>query len=441
MRKRIAAALLALLTLTAPAFAAFDDVSDGDWFAPAAAWAEAEGVMNGVSADSFDPYGAVTRAMAVTMLYRMAGSPAISGVDLGHTYADVEPGAWYADAVYWAQLEGVANGTGADAFSPNAGITREQMAAMLWRYAGQPEAGEAADFTDGGRISSWAADAVAWAAAAGIVSGRDGGAFDPQGGASRAECAAMLMRYDESARPEEPEYVPDLDAIPRNSYDAEKFYIDGRGRLQYEPGALTGIDVSLHQGEIDWAAVAADGIDFAIIRVGYRGYSEGEIFKDAFFEANIEGALENGLDVGVYFFSQALSVDEALEEAGQTIEWISGYDVSYPVVFDWERIEYDSGRTADVSGVTVTDCALAFCGALEAAGYSAMTYGSPSTVNEDIYMDRLTDYPFWLAHYTEDLAVTEYPYFYDMWQYSSNGDVDGIEGRVDMNLCFGSLAR
>lgn len=129
-------------------------------------------------------------------------------------------------------------------------------------------------------------------------------------------------------------------------------------------------------------------------------------------------------------------MEEAIEEANQTIEWIDGYDITFPVVFDWERIEYDSSRTADVSGVTVTDCAIAFCEAVEAAGYQPMTYGSPNTVNDDLYIDRLLDYPFWLAHYTADWEVTSYPYFYNMWQYSSNGSVDGIDVSVDLNVCM-----
>ena len=200
-----------------------------------------------------------------------------------------------------------------------------------------------------------------------------------------------------------------------------------------------GIDVSSHQGEIDWEAVADSGVEFAIIRAGYRGYSEGELFVDPFFFENIEGALENGLDVGVYFFSQALNTEEALEEAEFLLEAVEGYELALPVVFDWERISYDGGRTAEVSGVTVTDCAIAFCEAVEAEGYAAMCYGSPNTVNSDLYIDRLLDYPFWLAHYTEDLAVTDYPYHYDIWQYTSDGSVPGIETRVDLNVAIGDI--
>ena len=234
--------------------------------------------------------------------------------------------------------------------------------------------------------------------------------------------------------------IPISENASKNELDPELFYSEN-GRIYYnDPDAKYGIDVSSHQGEIDWAKVAADGIDFAIIRAGYRGYgAEGQINADEYFEANVKGALENGLEVGVYFFSQALNVDEALEEARFTLSAIRGYDVTGPVIFDWERIEYDSGRTADASGVTVTDCAIAFNEAVEAAGYQPMCYGSPTTSNADIYLDRLLEYPFWLAHYTKDTAITSFPYHYDMWQYTSSGSVDGIEGRVDLNVAIDSV--
>ena len=197
-----------------------------------------------------------------------------------------------------------------------------------------------------------------------------------------------------------------------------------------------GIDVSYHQGEIDWEAVADSGVDFAIIRIGYRGYSEGVIYQDPYFLDNIEGALDNGIEVGIYFFSQAVTVEEAVEEAEQTVEWLRGYsgDITFPVVFDWERISYSGSRTAELSAVTVTDCAIAFFDVIESAGYQPMAYVSPSTSNEDIYVDRLTDYPMWLAHYTSDWVMSYYPYYYDMWQYTSGGSVPGIEGNVDLNV-------
>ena len=238
------------------------------------------------------------------------------------------------------------------------------------------------------------------------------------------------------------EWITPSEGVAVSSFTEEEFSTDAEGLPVYNGDKYDtrlGIDVSFYQGVIDWEAVAADGIEFAMIRCGYRGSETGEMVVDEQFENNIQGALDAGLDVGVYFFSQAVTVEEAIQEADATLDWIEGYDISFPVVFDWERISYSSSRTADTSSVTVTDCALAFCGMIEEAGYTAMTYGSPNTVNEDLYIDRLLDYPFWLAHYTTDWAVTDYPYHYDMWQYTSEGSVDGIEGRVDLNVCIGDI--
>ena len=449
MRKRIIAAALALTVLCTGALADFNDVPGDAWYAEAVSWAQENGIMDGGAEGVFEPDGAVTRAMFVTMLYRLAGEPETS---VGSTYTDVAADAWYAEAVYWASSEGVTQGIADTLFGPDGHITREQLVTMLYRYQGSPIPGAAITYADAASVSDWAYDAVCWASATGIVSGRDGNVFDPSGEATRAECAAIFMRYDSVTQtpetpetpdtpeePDVPEYTPDIDAIPVNRYDDDEFAISEDGYLIYGDDSLVGIDVSYHQGEIDWEAVADDGIDFAIIRVGYRGYSEGVVYQDEFFEDNIEGALANGIDVGIYFFSQAVNVAEAIEEAEATLDWIEGYDISFPVVFDWERITYSSSRTSNTSAVTVTDCAIAFCEMIEEAGYTAMTYGSPNTVNEDLYIDRLLDYPFWLAHYTSDLAITDYPYHYDMWQYTSNGQVDGIEGRVDLNVCITDL--
>ena len=199
-----------------------------------------------------------------------------------------------------------------------------------------------------------------------------------------------------------------------------------------------GLDVSAHQKEIDWRRVAATGMDFAMIRAGYRGYTQGTIRKDEYFDYNMRNALANGLEVGVYFFSQALTPAEAEEEARLVLEWIQDYPVTYPVVFDWERQDKDDSRTQGAGGNTVTACALAFCKVISDAGYTPMTYGSPSKIYKDsLMLDRLQEYPaFWLAHYTIDTAPTSFRYRYNMWQYTSSGRVDGIEGNVDLNICL-----
>ena len=138
MKKRIAALLLSMIMLATPALAAFDDVPGDQWYAEAVEWAEAEGIMNGVADGRFDPAGGVTRAMFVAILYRMAGSPAAPESGWGYAYADVDSSAWYAVPVYWARLNGVADGVSDTQFNPTGSITREQLVTMLWRYSGSP---------------------------------------------------------------------------------------------------------------------------------------------------------------------------------------------------------------------------------------------------------------------------------------------------------------
>ncbi|MGI5962970.1 MAG: GH25 family lysozyme [Lawsonibacter sp.] len=162
--------------------------------------------------------------------------------------------------------------------------------------------------------------------------------------------------------------------VPVNEYHPEGFALDDKGRVQYTwdgRQAKTGIDVSFYQKEIDWQAVADDGVDFAIIRLGYRGYTEGGLRTDSQFEANLQGALDAGIETGVYFFSQAITPQEAEEEAEFVLQQLAQRPLAYPVVFDWEFITPgEQARTDMMDGDTLTQCALAFCRTIEAAGYS-----------------------------------------------------------------------
>lgn len=230
--------------------------------------------------------------------------------------------------------------------------------------------------------------------------------------------------------------------IPANTYDSQAFKVED-GFLAYEGDApsLVGVDVSSYQQDIDWQAVAAAGVDFAIIRVGLRGYAYGNIVEDAHFRQNIEGALAAGLDVGVYFFSQAVNIWEAMEEATFVLSRIRGYDITFPVVFDWERQDKEGSRTITTSGEVQTDCAIAFCRLIEQAGYLPMVYASPSKAYDEMDLSRLTQWPFWLAHYTPNWQPTGFRYHYDIWQYSCEGQVDGIPTPVDLNLCLTDLSQ
>ena len=196
--------------------------------------------------------------------------------------------------------------------------------------------------------------------------------------------------------------------------------------------SVLGIDVSFWQGNIDWQQVKQAGVEFAMIRAGWRGSEQGLLSVDDSAQANYAGAANAGLQVGVYFFSQAISVDEAEEEARYLLDIIKNWNVEMPVVFDWEYVSADS-RTGNIDARTLTDCTKAFCEVIKAAGYTPMVYFSANQSFDSIYLEELTDYQFWLAQYN---TVLNYPYKIEMWQYTDAGSVPGISGNVDINLYF-----
>lgn len=224
--------------------------------------------------------------------------------------------------------------------------------------------------------------------------------------------------------------------VPASAFVPSDFSRENGGFIDYtgdEFETLRGVDVSEHQKDIDWAAVAAEGVDFAMIRAGYRGYSQGGLYEDEYFAGNIEGALDNGLEAGVYFFSQAVTPEEAVEEAEYVLELIAGYDVTLPVVFDWENIDGDEARTDGLDGTALTDCAIAFCQRIEQAGYVPAIYAYRYLAYFRYELPRLTGYALWIG------AVGDFPDFYyahGIWQYSAEGRVEGIDGPVDLNLFF-----
>ena len=184
--------------------------------------------------------------------------------------------------------------------------------------------------------------------------------------------------------------------------------------------------------------MADAGVDFAIIRVGYRGYSQGAIQPDTNFQKNMEGALKAGLDVGVYFFSQATTVREAEEEADYVLEAIRNYPVTYPVVFDWEFIDGQQARTDEIEGERMTECAKTFCELVRAGGYTPMVYFNQEQGYLYYQLDQLDEFSFWLAEYDEK---PDFYYDFEMWQYTHTGTVPGIQGNVDLNLAFRDLSK
>jgi len=230
--------------------------------------------------------------------------------------------------------------------------------------------------------------------------------------------------------------LPAYEQVPVNPYDATAFSALN-GRVNYTgttARAMVGVDVSVYQEDIDWQQVKASGVDFAMIRVGFRGYGpSGIVSEDSRFRENITGALEAGLQVGVYFFSQATNVWEAQEEANFVLNAIKDYDVTFPVVFDWERITNASARTDGLPGGTITLCAKTFCDTVAQAGYTPMVYFNLDLGYLGYDLNQLKDYGFWLAEYR---TTPTFFYDFDMWQYTAKGSVPGINGNVDLNLYF-----
>ena len=204
----------------------------------------------------------------------------------------------------------------------------------------------------------------------------------------------------------------------------------GDGALSQSSGNR-GIDVSKYQGNIDWGAVAASGINFAIIRVGYRGSSSGALVQDPYFKKNISGATKAGIKVGLYFFTQAVNEAEAVEEASMAMSLASGYKVTYPIFIDTESAS--SGRANGLSKSARTAVVKAFCQTVRNGGYKAGVYASKSWYANQLNASALNGYCIWVAQYNSSCT---YSGKYDMWQYSSKGSVSGIKGNVDMNISY-----
>ena len=223
--------------------------------------------------------------------------------------------------------------------------------------------------------------------------------------------------------------------VPKCTYDY-RYLKEENGYKYYEEkeegvSSAIGIDVSEFQGEIDWNVVKESGIEFAIIRLGYRGYgAEGRLVLDERFEQNIKGAQAAGLKTGVYFFSQAVSDKEAKEEAEFVLQTLEGRKLELPVVFDTEG---DTARTDENTREQFTDNCIIFCDRIEEAGYETMIYANMKWMAFTLYMEELTGYDIWYADYEN---TPQCPYDFSVWQYSESGSVPGIEGAVDLNVWF-----
>lgn len=235
-------------------------------------------------------------------------------------------------------------------------------------------------------------------------------------------------------------FVPIDATLKMNDYQQVNLNILESGEYQYvgngQVASYKGIDVSKFQGNIDWEKVAADGVQFAFVRVGYRGYgAEGKLVEDENYEDNIKDALSAGIKVGVYFYSQAITEEEAVQEANFVLERIAPYKIECPVVIDVELVGTSSnkGRMDSLSAEERTNVVKKFCETVEAAGYKPMIYHNMEVGAVKMNLEPLEQYPKWFASYSDRFY---YPYAYDVWQYTASGSVSGIKGDVDMNISF-----
>ncbi len=237
----------------------------------------------------------------------------------------------------------------------------------------------------------------------------------------------------EILEPTVPETEPANPTIPpdKNPYDRYDFQYNKHNYLVLQNvESYPGVDVSAYQGDIDWKAVKKSGIDFAMIRLGYRGYESGKLVEDAKAKKNLEGAAEAGLKVGAYFFSQALNTREVDEEIEFMYEILGEQYLEMPLVLDWE-IPAANARSAKMDARTLTDIQLHFCKKVSDMGYQPMVYFNWTQSEKLYYLSELEDYPFWLALYQDRMT---YPWKVEMWQYTNTGRVPGIPGDVDINV-------
>ena len=234
----------------------------------------------------------------------------------------------------------------------------------------------------------------------------------------------------------EEEWVLISPYLPKHEYDYTKLVMQSNLMQYYVDGKLVsyvGADVSKYQDYIDFVKLKKAGISFVMIRVGARGYGSGQLTIDDYFSENIKRASDAGLQIGLYFFSQAITTDEAVEEANLVLESIGDYEVRYPIAFDMESIPNDTARIDNLTREEKTRIAQAFLNTVQDAGYNPMLYGNKEWLIKKVDLSKLTDYDIWLSQPGD---LPDYPYRFSMWQYTNTASVDGIAGYANLNISF-----
>lgn len=447
MKQKILSLLLLCclsFSLAVPASAAsslpFSDVPSNIWYYTYVKDLYDSKVINGTTATTFSPQGTVTFGQALKLILLAAG------------YEEQAP-----TTTHWAS--GYYRLASQKGFLPSnlnltldQPITRLQIASIAVRTLGLTRTSSKSPFSDTTDQSALILYDH------GVFTGVEtetGLLFKPNDNITRAEVSAVIWRIDQLEEENTPttpappaeetgdyfyfggKKVYVVEELPKSTYDNSLFQVNENGFLTYDSDEYTckiGIDVSRYQENIDWAAVKGAGVQFAMLRLGYRGYGTGALVMDPYFQQNIQGAQANGIEVGVYFFSQAITPEEGAEEARFCLNALKGYHITYPIVFDWES--YDSSlepRTDGLDDKILTQCAVAFCEEVEAAGYQSMVYSNLTYFYLHFDLNQLMDYPLWLAQYN---SRPSFYYHFDIWQYSGTGKVPGIDGNVDLNIHF-----
>lgn len=413
----------------------YGDVKEEDWYYTYVRELSYHGIVSGYPDGTFRPNSELTAGEALKLLLVAATKTDPGTAASGH---------WAGSYLALAESLGcVIPGEIVDLDAPIDRLSIASIAAIALGL--QPVTGPTpfADVDNGYTLALYEA---------GIITGDTSGSqrfYNPGGRITRAEMCTIVSRIRGYETPNDPalsgyvEYesdnkrVPVLWNVPAAPYNKDLFVRDGSWMYYNDPAYTTaiGIDVSSHQKDIDWQKVADSGIEFAIIRVGGRGWgTEGKTYLDEQFEKNLTGAQAAGLRTGVYFFSTATSVEEAVEEAGIVLTALAGRALEYPVVYDWE-ISNREARNANLDVSVATDSAIAFCETIALAGYTPMIYLGLDTAYSRLDLSRLTAYDKWFAQYTSKNQPDMY-YDYRIWQYTSSGSVPGIEGKVDMDIAF-----
>ncbi|MDE6944942.1 MAG: glycoside hydrolase family 25 protein [Lachnospiraceae bacterium] len=226
--------------------------------------------------------------------------------------------------------------------------------------------------------------------------------------------------------------------LKKNTYDFTNLEEKAGLRRYMENGkkiSYVGVDLSKQNGDVNFNSMKAAGVDYVMIRLGGRGYSTGQISLDENFKKNIEGAAAAGLDIGVYFYSQAISQEEALQEVNFVIQNLESYraSVKYPIAFDMEFVANDTARIDSLTKDEKTNIATSFLESVKAAGYVPMLYGDKEWLLKEIDLARLQSYDVWLV---QEQELPDYPYQFTMWQYSTEGVVNGVTGDANLNISF-----